>query len=491
MNVYFIFSVFDRNFEYLATQIRRDFPESQFFGFAYNRTKALKNKIFNEIEFASDLRFTVIDSSGDTFLSQVEKKFGVLVSELIHLDRHSAPYPKQVRKSIAHQFLRIFLESVKKHKIDMIISEGVDDLVSVFALKYCQLNSIPFVAPMSGRQGASAILCEQDNTEPAGFLRDLESARHSPASEEIAIEGREYIRKYIENQVRPHYTTSGSLMYRSISLKDLTIALEYSWQYFTERGHHHSVHPLALPIQRFRRVYRRLRYRWFLRSSRFCHSDVNAERYFVYPIHFHPEAATLVMGRRFHNQVELVKAISQSLPYGYRLLVKEHRVNLGRRPLRFYKEITDFHNVELVSDEANVFELVKSSAGIVTISSSMALEALMLRRPVLTIGTPYYNTSRNVFRTLDFAAIPERIKQMLQHTYDVHDTELFFGVLSRHLLDCGNITQYHGINRTAWNTLYDRIRRQYLDPIQKALGSPQKGCNRNEPVPNPPIAIPS
>lgn len=478
MRVYFIFSVFDRNFEYLAECIRREYPHARFHGFAYNRTQALANPVFSAIDFASDMEFSARPGSYDGFFAEMEQQFGVLVAELIHMDRHSSRYASIVRPAIAGKFMSTFVESLNRHQIDLVISEGVDDLISFFAMKYCERKGIPFVAPLPGRQGNAAILGERDDTEPAGFTDDLNRARSGYDSEAIAEAGRRYIVQYLSRQTRPHYTTSGSLIYRPWSFKDLRIGWDYTLQYFRDKGHHHIVHPLVLPFNRLRRIYRKARYEQFVQRATAKSRALEPFKYFVYPIHFHPESATLVMGRKFYNQVELVKAISQSLPAGYRLLVKEHRVNLGRRPLSYYQAISDFHNVDLVSHDANVFELLRNSAGVTTISSSMALEALMLGKPVLSFGTPYYNASRNVYHSLDFAQLPCMIAKLISHQYDVRDTELFFGTLARHLIDCGNITQYYGVNRSAWDKIYQRIRSRYLVGLaERRLANNETGQN--------------
>src|SRR5690606_12929500 len=58
---------------------------------------------------------------------------------------------------------------------------------------------------------------------------------------------------------------------------------------------------------------------------------VPGERYVLFPIHFQPEASTLVRGPYYLDQASLIEDIAKSLPVGYRLYVKEHMANRGRR----------------------------------------------------------------------------------------------------------------------------------------------------------------
>ena len=73
---------------------------------------------------------------------------------------------------------------------------------------------------------------------------------------------------------------------------------------------------------------------------------------FVYfPLHQMPERELLIGSPFNTNQTETIKHISQSLPIGYRLYVKEHPTQVLRewRKTSFYKEILSIPNVQPVS----------------------------------------------------------------------------------------------------------------------------------------------
>ena len=52
--------------------------------------------------------------------------------------------------------------------------------------------------------------------------------------------------------------------------------------------------------------------------------ESSKDRFFVYPIHFHPEASTSIWGRWYTNEYNNIINISNALPVGLTLYVKEH-----------------------------------------------------------------------------------------------------------------------------------------------------------------------
>ena len=50
----------------------------------------------------------------------------------------------------------------------------------------------------------------------------------------------------------------------------------------------------------------------------------------------------------WHNQINTVRILASMLPMGYRLLVREHRLNNGQRPTSYFKELAQIHNVTVL-----------------------------------------------------------------------------------------------------------------------------------------------
>ena len=74
-----------------------------------------------------------------------------------------------------------------------------------------------------------------------------------------------------------------------------------------------------------------------------------------------------------------------------KLVVKEHPWSVGKRPLSYYRKLLQIPNLVMAPPEAPARDFVQKAALTVVISGSVGLEALMLRKPVITLGRAPFN----------------------------------------------------------------------------------------------------
>ncbi|MHC4474179.1 MAG: capsular polysaccharide export protein, LipB/KpsS family [Planctomycetota bacterium] len=113
--------------------------------------------------------------------------------------------------------------------------------------------------------------------------------------------------------------------------------------------------------------------------------------FFFFPLHFEPEVSLQVFGRRYQNQIELVRNVALSSPVGTKVLVKEHPRSLGFRPFSYYRKLLEIPNVYLVDPFIKAHEIVRFARLVAVITGSIGLEAAITRRPVITFGEAAYN----------------------------------------------------------------------------------------------------
>jgi capsule polysaccharide export protein KpsC/LpsZ len=78
------------------------------------------------------------------------------------------------------------------------------------------------------------------------------------------------------------------------------------------------------------------------------------------------------------------------LPPGYDLVLKEHPLSIGRNPIAMLRRLRRRDNIQLVNPWTNSHDLIRAADGVVVISSTVGLEALLYGKPVLTLGQPFY-----------------------------------------------------------------------------------------------------
>jgi capsule polysaccharide export protein KpsC/LpsZ len=157
--------------------------------------------------------------------------------------------------------------------------------------------------------------------------------------------------------------------------------------YFGDSGNPTATPPLQVIRQRFQRIARVK----VASLAGVFEAPVAGEKYVLYPIHFQPEASTLVQAPMYLDQIALLQDIARSLPIGYRLYVKEHVSNRGRRPLEFYQAIRAIHGTRLLGPDEDTWSLIRNASAIAVITGTMGWEGLFFDKPVVTFGDVFYN----------------------------------------------------------------------------------------------------
>ena len=144
-------------------------------------------------------------------------------------------------------------------------------------------------------------------------------------------------------------------------------------------------------------------------------SELRTLRYCFYPLHTEPEVSLLVYGRPFLNQIEVIRTLALSLPVDMVLVVKEHPWMVGKRTMGAYQKLLDIPRVRLVSPAMDARALIASASLVAVVTGSVALEAAILGKPVITFGECPYNAlpPALVQRCKDLRELPQLVRSML------------------------------------------------------------------------------
>ncbi len=118
---------------------------------------------------------------------------------------------------------------------------------------------------------------------------------------------------------------------------------------------------------------------------------LSSMNYIYYPFHVEPEMVLNVMAPSWHNQLNTIKMLSYNLPMNYKLLVREHRLNVGRRPTAYLETISRFPGVVLIDAFDDQYKYIKNAGVVVTVNGTTGFEGVLLQRPVLTLDKTFYD----------------------------------------------------------------------------------------------------
>jgi hypothetical protein len=282
--------------------------------------------------------------------------------------------------------------------------------VRIFNLRPCRV---------ADRVTLSTTLNDPDPGFVAAFKRAL--VEHCPFRDEARAylaRVREQHGRY-EGAIRPGKGTALKVNARRDSLPVAAIRVFRNWRTYRAgpaRADNHVPDPLrALAFAALVNPLRARRAARFLRSATVRPADVPG-RFAFYPLHTEPEVSLLVYGRPYVNQIEILRALSFSLPADMTLLVKEHPWMVGKRTIGAYRKMLAIPRVRFAPPELDARELIARASLIAVVTGSVALEAAILGKPVITFGDCPFNLLPDtlVSRCVDLRRLPEQIAAMLR-----------------------------------------------------------------------------
>lgn len=148
---------------------------------------------------------------------------------------------------------------------------------------------------------------------------------------------------------------------------------------------------LQIALEHYRQPWLKWRQRRFF--STLGNSQLRDLNYVFLAFHKDPEQALNYQAPFWVNQHNTAALLSGSLPAGYKLLVREHRLNAGRRPSAFYKELLRLPQLVLIDAFDDQFKYIANADLVVTDNGSTGWEGLVLGRRVLSLAENFYEAA--------------------------------------------------------------------------------------------------
>jgi hypothetical protein len=142
-------------------------------------------------------------------------------------------------------------------------------------------------------------------------------------------------------------------------------------------------------------------------------TQVPADPFVFFGLHFQPEASIDVCAHFYSNQVRVVELISRSLPPTYKLLVKLHKSAAAHYSRSQLAEFTKFPGVELVSPDANTREFIERASVVFSIQGTIGLEAALLGKPVVMFADSPTQIFPNVSTIGRLTEFPDLVRKKL------------------------------------------------------------------------------
>ncbi|MGL4610649.1 MAG: hypothetical protein ACRCYY_13380 [Trueperaceae bacterium] len=170
--------------------------------------------------------------------------------------------------------------------------------------------------------------------------------------------------------------------------------------------------------------------RWRLRYGDYFENMVRGEKFIFFPLHVEPELALLLYAPFRTHQSSIIQNIAQSLTWDTSLYVKEHPQAIGVKAMGFYNRVHLTANVRMIYPHVSSRNLITHSQGVVTITGTAGMEALLLNKPTVTLGNVFYNFVPNlVTRAKSIEDLPKLIRNFDNFIPDESSVENFVAAL--------------------------------------------------------------
>lgn len=336
------------------------------------------------------------------------------------LDRFECLGVSRSRDSL-EKIERITISTIHKifHEceINFIVNEMVANMGSYLLARIGADYGVPYVSIMGSRLPGRMIIDLTDGIDEAHLYRTLfegfSKKELIPTDHQKEII-HEYLRGF-EN-VMPDYMRIGGLSNLSfwnlcqrvfINIaqlsKDIKAGFIYPYDPFLGCVYKYNF------LNKFRTIKRFFRCKF----QTIKYDCVASEKFFLYPLHYHPEASTSVLSWANFNEIDIIRSIASSMPRGFKLYVKDHPSAKGFLSSSDYERIKSIPNVRLINSEINAKYLIKRSVGVVTLTSTVGYESLIIGKPVITMGDIFYNFHPLCINVKNHFELPKAIRRII------------------------------------------------------------------------------
>jgi len=303
-------------------------------------------------------------------------------------------------------------------------SSPINLVISLIA----QQRGIPFISLRSSKIHSGRFFCTEDRlmfndrTEFAYSVLSRNNETHLPQGEKFLKEFRDKPKtvQYIKN----NWKIAEEIGFFEQHRRFFVIGL-MSLTSFVRRSKSLPPKPFFSTVsEHYKRKFRQKRQEGFY--TRLSTDHLMNLKYLFLPLHKEPELALNLQGYSWHNQINTVARVSAVLPAGFRLLVKEHRFNYGRRPSAQVKKLLALPGVLFIDPFENSFPYIRNADLVITENGSSGWEALIFKRPVVSLDKAFYDVLGLTTRLNDFSDLNEAVVSSLffQHEDSEYDTKL-------------------------------------------------------------------
>ena len=375
---------------------RKYFLEAKIVTFVKRIKKYEKNYSHKSIKF-DFLDRNQIKYNKSCDLNEIEKKYGIPNLNLISLNRY-----RDIDDSSQLKDYVLFWENyLGKYKPDLIFVSYPANISSIIfylvakklKIKILLLNNVRMLDRAVIHDGGESIDALFDKWP--GLEKKYDEIKKNGISRTQKEKYRNILIKLSEHKPVPHYMDKG----KTLKSRILDTLYDFTFEKFKRSF-----------LYRYRKTF------LFKGTKHIPNSS-----YFFFPLHVEPEIALDLFAPFFRKQDCLIHYIHQSLPAGFKLVIKEHPAMVGLRPKSYLKNLANLDNVIVVNNAISSYRFLSDDycKGVITITSTTGFEAFIFKKPVITFGNSFYSQAYDICTKItDLTKLPQALIDLKEWKYN-------------------------------------------------------------------------
>lgn len=347
----------------------------------------------------------------DTSFDEIEKSFKISsIWSLIYTDRHLIQFSEL--ETIKHSKLIIkFVKNVlSNNKSSYFVNEEIANFPAYLFYAFREKYNVKYLGFCVPRNYSSSKIAFTNNNFSTYYKLDSCYINNNINKQDI-IKAKKFVSKFNKEKFAPEYMQiSGK--YPKFKAKYFLYFVKYlfgllensiaksSYKFNFEKS---STKP-SISIEEL------INFLKFQFQKKYYSSPIAKQKYILFPLHFQPEATTLVLAQNYEKQLNAIDLIAKKIPGKYVLYVKEHYARLGHRETTFYKALKKYPNVRLINPLIGIHDLILKSDGVITLSGTCGWEAMLLGKPVYLLGNVFYESFKYINKVDNIDKLTNSIK---------------------------------------------------------------------------------
>lgn len=332
-------------------------------------------------------------------------------------DRFLNKFPLEKRKEILSKEVSFWQEIFEKYKPIAVLNEQVAIEIAEVMYLEAKKRDIVYLAWMNNPINGYFYWIE----DPIKLSLTEEFLNIKVSDENYKIVD-DYLRRIIDKNEKPYYLEPylGIGKIGALYSASKAILKNYFARFISSKNAYedYSVivrNQFSRAINSFFRKYDKL-------------EDLKDREIVLFPLHYEPESSLSYLSEFFSNQVALIENITKCLKLNQILVIKEHPAQSGMLLTEKYRLLKK-NNSQVLFLPASVssFSIIKKSKLIITLTSHLGWEAIILGKPVYLLGKMFYDRYPYVNTFTSFEKLRQEIRDETYKLPDMLATREFIG----------------------------------------------------------------